>query len=125
MESGELSNINFARVGNDKFCAALSHRLPQHCAKDGVLLGGVRTDDKESLRLVGDIIHTVGHRTRTEGGSQTGYRAGVSETGAVVYIIRPHDLPRQFVHQIVFFVQALRRSEEAHRIRAEFFAGIC
>ena len=73
---------------------------------------------KNKLGIGGNIVHRVGHGTRTEGGRQTGHRAGVSETGAVVNVVRSDDLPRQFVHQVVFFVRAFGRSQHANRIRA-------
>ena len=85
---------------------------------------------KKAFACAGDIVHAIGHRARTEGGGQTGHRAGVSETGAVVYVVCPQDLPRQFVHQIVFFVRAFGRSEHANAVRAvivtrfhQFFGG--
>jgi hypothetical protein len=52
MQGGKFGNIDFARVSHNQFCAALSHRLAQHRAEDGVLFGGVRTDE-ESLLLKG------------------------------------------------------------------------
>ncbi len=88
-----------------------------------MLFGGVGADDEEGFCLCGNIVHAVGHRARTEGGGQTGHRAGVSETGAVVYVVRPQDLPRQFVHQIVFFVRAFGRSEHANAVRAVVVTG--
>ena len=77
---------------------------------------------KHRLRLFGDIVHRVGHGARTEGGGQTGHGAGVSETGAVVDVVRPDHLPREFVHQIVFFVRAFGRSQHADAVRAECVA---
>ena len=113
MQGGEIGQVDAARVGNDQHCAALAHRLADAHAEDGVLLGGVGADHEEGFRLVGDIVHGVGHGARAEGGGQTGHRAGVSETGAVVDVVRPYHLPGEFVHQIVFFVQALRRGQHA------------
>ena len=71
-----------------------------------MLFTGIRTDDEKQVGMGCHIVHRVGHGTRAKGGRQTGDRAGVSETGAVVDVIRPDDLPRQFIHEVVFLIGA-------------------
>ena len=72
-----------------------------------MLLGSVGTNDEDGLCLLGNIVHRIGHCSRTEGSSQTGHSAGVSETRAVVYVVCSDHLAREFVHQIIFFIGAL------------------
>ena len=42
----------------------------------------------------------------------------------MVNVVRAYDLPRQFVHQIIFFVGAFCRSEHADGICAELIADL-
>ena len=48
--------------------------------------------------VAGDIVNRIRHCTRTEGSGQTGHSAGVSETGAMVYVVRPDHLAGKLVH---------------------------
>ena len=106
VQRGEISEINAARVSDDQFDAAPAYCPPQHRPEDGMLLGGVRADDEQRLGVIGNIVHRVGHCARAVGGGQTGHGAGVTETGAVVYVVRPDNLAGELVHQVVFFIQA-------------------
>ena len=102
----------------------LQHRLADFRAENRVLFGGIRADDQHGLRMVGDVIHRVGHRTRAKGSGQTGHGAGVSETGAMIDIVRPNHLPGEFIHQVVFFIQTFGRGEHPDAICAVLVAGL-
>jgi hypothetical protein len=60
--------------------------------------------------------HRVGHSTGAEAGGQTGHSTAVSKPSAMVDIVRTDHLTREFVHQVVFFVQALGRSKHADAV---------
>jgi hypothetical protein len=85
-----------------------------------VLFGGVGADDQHRLGKSGDVCHRVGHSARAKGSGQTGHSAGVSETGAVVYRVRPDHLAGELVHQVIFFVKTLGGGQDAHAVRSRY-----
>ena len=55
-----------------------------------------------------DLGDRVCHCPTPESGGKTCHRGGVSETGAVVYVVRSKPHPAEFLEQVVLFVGAFR-----------------
>ena len=50
------------------------------------------------------FIDRVGHCAASQRGGQTGHGRGVSETGAVINVVRPHHRTGKFLDQVVVFI---------------------
>lgn len=66
-------------------------------------MGGIRTDHHDAGGIT-QILDIVGHCTGTEGGGQTGHRWGMSNSCAVVHIIRPQHCPGKLLCHIIIFI---------------------
>jgi hypothetical protein len=87
-------------------------------------MGGCRVAayDKDTCGLC-NFRDGVCHGTATQGGSQTGYRRGVSEAGTVVDIVCPHDGPDKLLKEIVFFISTLGRRYGSKLVSLEMIQG--
>ena len=70
-----------------------------------VLACRVAAYDKDAVR-VHNSIDRIGHRTTAERGGKSCHRRGVSETGAVIDVVRTDHSAREFHDQIIFLVGA-------------------
>jgi hypothetical protein len=68
-----------------------------------MVFGGVGAGDEDDVGL-SDVGDGVGHRATSECCGQTGHGGAVSETGAMVDVVRLQHRPGEFVGDIVFFV---------------------
>ena len=71
-----------------------------------MILSRVGPDNKQTLYIF-NFVNGVRHRSAAEGGRQPGDRRGVSETGAVINIVRADHRAREFLQEIVFLIGAL------------------
>ena len=117
VKRGKLRDVDLARICDDQRDAAFEDRLPESGAEDRMLLGRVRADDEQGLRIVGDVVHGVAHRSRTKAEGQAVDGRGMAEPRAVVDVVRADHLSGELLHQIVFFVGALGRGEHGDGIR--------
>ena len=82
-----MSDLGLARIHDDHFCTAfLSFYDPP--GYQWMSLGCVGPDDKEAIRVGFEFRDRIRHGATAKGRGQTGHRGGVSETGAVVDVIR-------------------------------------
>ena len=98
MQRRKIDHVDAAWVSHDQLCSPKTDSPPQHRPENGMLLTCIRSNNEERFRFLRNIVHRIGHRPRTHRSSQTGYGAGVSETGAMVNIIRPDHLAGELVH---------------------------
>ena len=114
VQVGDLRDLRKARIRHDEFRPLLLH-LHQVCADDGMLFGGVRADDQRHVRLF-QVGERIGHRSRTERSGQTGHGGRVSETGAVIHVVRADHRAGELLVQVVFFVGGFGRREEGDAV---------
>ena len=124
MDRCVLCDRDAPRIGHDERHPALLDRLAQLHAEHRVLLGGVRADDEEALRVLGDILERVRHGPRAEACHQTGDGSAVSEARTMVNIVRLHHLSRQLHDEEVLLVGAASRRQRRERIAAVRLLGL-
>ena len=67
---------------------------------------------------IDDVGDRVGHCPGTERRGQTGHAAAVSETGAVVDVVRPDHRAGELLDEVVLLVGAFGRDEEGDAVGA-------
>jgi len=115
VDVGQAANLHLARVHDDDPGPPLL-RLHHVAGDEGVGLGGVGAGDEEALGSGTELGDGIGHRSTTERGGQTGHRGGVSEPGAVIYVVRFDHRAGKLLQQIVLLVGTLGRGQEADGI---------
>ena len=105
---GEFNHPYLPGVGNYQLRLAVSYRFHDLNANDGVALRGIGTDDEYAICMP-DFIDGVGHGSAAERCDQTGHRGRMSETGAVVDVVRTDYRAGKFLQQVIFFVSAFSR----------------
>ena len=81
----------FARI-RDNQLGAIFQRLFDEVGGNGMRLGHVGARQEEQF-CVFEFAERICHCARTKGGCQTGNSGSVSDTGAVVNVVRPYRLP--------------------------------
>ncbi len=102
-EGGVAHQVDPARVGNDEAFALQAHRPLDAGGDDGMGFRGVGARDQDTIGVL-QLGDGIGHRSRAEGGGQTGHRGAVSEAGAVIDVIGAEHRPHELLHQVVFFI---------------------
>lgn len=82
-----------ARVGHHQRHTALAHRLAEHRAEHGVLLGGVRADEED--RGSATFHERVAHGDGAVGHGQARDRGGVAQARAMIHVVRAQHLARE------------------------------
>jgi hypothetical protein len=92
-------------IQDDHLCAALfclqnsrsDQRVPFRC---------IGSDDEETVGIILELWDRVRHCSAPECCSQTGYGGSVSETGAVIDIIRPDHCAGKLLQKVIFLIGA-------------------
>ena len=113
---GELHHRHASRVGDDDLCA-VAVCLDHPVRDDRMGLLGVGADDEDDLHAL-DLADGVGHCPGTEYGGQSGHRGGVSETGAVVDVVRADPRAHELLECVIFFIRAACRGKAADGVGA-------
>ena len=123
MDVGLLRRVVRPRVDVNHLGPLFQRRAEVRLEDDGVLFGGVRATDEEHVRL-SEVVQGVRHRARAEPGAHRRDRRGVTESSAVVDVVRPEDAG-EFLENVVLLVRAVRRGEEAQRVRPVRLDDVC
>ena len=113
---GAVRHLVFAQIGDDQLLPAQFVRALDARRQHRVTLRGVAADDDHQCRLL-----DVGDRARiaavAHGSEEAGGRRSLAIPRAVIHVVGADDRPRQLLHQIAFFVRALRRRDERQCVR--------
>ena len=82
---------------------AFEHRV----SDQRVTFGCVRADDQEAIGIRLEFRDRIRHGATPKGCGQTGHSGSVSETGAVIDVIRADHRAGELLQEVVFFVGAL------------------
>ncbi len=105
---GILDEVNLPGIDDDQLRAPLADRALDLHSHDRMVLRGVASRNENQIGKL-DLGNRVGHCATAECGGQTGHRDGVSESGAVIHIVRADHRPHEFLEEVVFLVGAARR----------------
>ena len=118
VQRSKICDWNISRIRHNQGRSALEDSLPDLIPKYRMLLRCIGTDDEESLRVLRNVIHRIGHCARAKCSRQTGDSGRVSKTGTVIYTVRANHLPGKFLEKVILFVRAFCRCQYTDRVWA-------
>jgi hypothetical protein len=104
VEMGELRNLCLSGIGHDEL-APVGQGPEEALGSDGVSLGRVGTNDQDAPGIL-QLSKGVGHGPASKGSGQPGHCGGVSETGAMVYMVVAEHSSGEFLINISLFIDA-------------------
>jgi len=116
MQHCEFTEIYLAGVSDNQLYIPAQYRLTNFRAKHWMLFGGIGANYQHGVGILGNILHRVCHRSRTQGCGKAGNGAGMAKARAVVDVVSADDLPGKLVHQVVFFVRAFSRGKHTDTV---------
>ena len=116
-EIGAPGHFVFAQVGYDELLPVQFVTAFDAGRNDRMTLRRIAANDEHQVGLLhvgdGTRVAAVAH-----GAEQTRGRRRLAVAGTVVDIVRADHGPRQFLHQIAFFIRALGRRDEREGVRS-------
>ena len=114
-EMGKVDEVDPPRIGHDELGPSLPDRRLHLQGNDRMVFRGVGADDEDTVR-VPDLSDGVGHGSASKCHRQTGDGGAVSETGAVVDVVRAEGRAGHLLQEVVLLVRALGRDQDADGI---------
>ena len=114
---GLVCHVGHAWVCHDQLCTAFlgfDHML----GHQWMAFPRVRANDENNIGRFPDFGNVIGHCPTTQSHRQTGDGGGVSETGAVIDVIRADHRAGKLLSDIVFFIGCPCRRKQGKGIRA-------
>ena len=115
----DIAEHRLARISHNELCA-VSDRLADSSSYDRVRGGSVAADNKDA-RCFGDFRDGVCHSAATQAGSQTGYRGGVSEARAMIYVVSLHNGSDKLLKNIVFLICTFSGRDRSEFVPLEMY----
>ena len=109
-------HLVLAQVGDNQFLPAKLMRALDARRQHRMALGGIAADDQHQLGLL-DVGNRAGIATIANRSQQPRSCRGLAVARAVIHVIGADHGAGQLLHQVAFFVGALRRRDERQRIR--------
>ena len=100
--SASLSNLGLSGIGHDEL-APIGHGPEKTFGSDGVSRGNVGTNEQDTPGIF-QFSKGVGHGPTSKGSGQPGHCRGVSETGAMIYVVVAEYGPGEFLKNVSLFI---------------------
>ena len=114
---GKVHQLDAARIDDDHLRAVLPHRFLHLQRDDGMILARVRTRDDEHI-VQHHLRGRVAHRRGTDRLLERNHRPRVTETRAMIHVVRAEQGAIHLLQKIIIFVRGFGAAIDRHRIRA-------
>ena len=111
---------DISRIYNDQLCA-ISDSFTNLHTNNRMCFLWIRTNQKNTVYIMGDIIDRVCHRTGAQGNSKTGNRCRVTNTGTVICIIVAEAASDHLLNHVNILVRRTGTCKTSQRAGAILF----